>query len=56
MICPLCNREAPITDGALGIHYNRGLNRCEGSGLEAEVPEPKPVKKAAPRKKAPPKK
>jgi hypothetical protein len=57
--CSTCGREAPVVDGVLGIHYNSGLLRCEGSGLpvdpteapEPEVPAEKPVKKAAPRKK-----
>jgi uncharacterized Zn finger protein len=63
MTCPTCGLEAEVTDGVFGIHRNTGLLRCDNSGqpakqeLETKVEEPKipeepkPVKKAAPRRK-----
>lgn len=61
MTCPTCGLEAEVTDGVFGIHRNTGLLRCDNSGQpakpkpEVEEPkvaeEPKPVKKAAPRRK-----
>lgn len=60
-ICSVCDSEVVVSDGVYPVHYRSSLYRCEGSGQPAAAPdaqtasEPE-VKKAAPRKKAPPKK